>query len=496
MDGFVYFHWNAAAHDLVLLPSKAAYDACDFSSATTLAPINSPANAATGTASYYLPCGSTPGATKYLACSMASHCASGGQKLTVRVSATEHALDMTTTPPTALLHSDSLARVMRLLGHRTDTATGYTFLDRGYQTEASAEASLEMIWCLESHCPASALDFDAAATKASCLADVYNLGGFISRKRPSPKLARAEAYYRKALSHEPTHCPTLGYLSELYLTQSNASAASATALLLCAACGSSSTIARQIQQSFESVSPAVAAWPCGAPSAPPPPLAPGTLLVHEVSTTFTLAGSLDTFDKAAFLQAFARVAKVAQGAVRIDVSAGSVVVVATVATPSASAATALSASLATITASPAAATSALGLTVLSVQPPRVAAVITKAADLDPGVLQQITGGSGTGGSGAAPVAAIAGGAAGGVAALVLLVACCFRRRRRATLTTNLHTKAADAMVKGAAPRAAVQLDVPSTPSSTEVTKTVPSLPPSPPSSAHRGSSNRVAPLEV
>ena len=67
--------------------------------------------------------------------------------------------------------------------------------------------------CLEPHCSPdgrSTKDWDASATRSSCLADVYNLGGFLTRKRPSPNLTLAEAYYRTALAHQPHHCPTLG----------------------------------------------------------------------------------------------------------------------------------------------------------------------------------------------------------------------------------------------------------------------------------------------
>ena len=75
---------------------------------------------------------------------------------------------------------------------------------------------------------------------------MYNLGGFLTRKRPSPNLTLAEAYYRTALAHHPRHCPTLGYLSELHLTTGNATAANATALELCAACGGGAALpARQ-----------------------------------------------------------------------------------------------------------------------------------------------------------------------------------------------------------------------------------------------------------
>lgn len=479
----------------MLLPSKYAYDTCDFSSATTLAPLNSPTNAQTGYTSYYLPCGNTPGVVKYLACSVASHCKSGGQKVTVRVSMTEHALDMSTTPPTALLHSDSLARVMTLLGHRIDTTTRYTYLDRGYETDAAADVSLEMIWCLESHCPSSALDFDATATKTSCLADVYNLAGFVERKRPTPDFAHAEGYYRTALSHEPAHCPTLGYLTELYLMRSNASAARDTALRLCGVCGATATIVAQIKQSFDLDYPGVAAWPCGAPSAPPPPLTPGMVIVHEVSTKLTLEGSVDTFDQAAFTNAFAQAALVAESAVRLVVSAGSIVVVVVVSTPSATAASALVATLSTITASPAAASSALALTVLGVEPPRVAAVARIAAELDSGVLEQITGGSAGGPS---PLGAIAGAAGGGVAAILLLVACYCRRRSlsRAEPKTELHAtrtpKKAEPL--GIAEAAAIQYTVEPTPSSNEA-MAPPSLPPSPPSSISRGSA-RVVPHVV
>ena len=66
---------------------------------------------------------------------------------------------------------------------------------------------------------------------------MYNLGGFLTRKRPSPNLTLAEAYYRTALAYEPQHCPTLGYLVELHLTTGSATAANATALELCAVCG-------------------------------------------------------------------------------------------------------------------------------------------------------------------------------------------------------------------------------------------------------------------
>ena len=120
-DGFVYFQWSAAYHDVMLLPSEAAFDACDFTGATTLAPINSPASS-NGLTSYYLPC--TTGSTLYV-CSVGSHCATGGQKVKVHVSASEFVYN-TAVNREVLIHSDSLARVHTVLGHRHDAATAST----------------------------------------------------------------------------------------------------------------------------------------------------------------------------------------------------------------------------------------------------------------------------------------------------------------------------------------------------------------------------------
>lgn len=266
-DGYVYFQWHSAYHDLVLLPSQAAFDSCDFSAAETLVPVGAPA-AANGLTSYYLPC-TNPGSTLHLACSVSSHCASGGQKVRVHVSSTEHVFNTSDPAREVLIHSDSLARVHTLLGHRFDATTGFSHLDLGYHSEASANATLELIWCLEAHCPESARDVDPAATYGSCMADVYNLGGFVSRKRPQPQFDHAEAYYRTALGFSPSHCPTLGYLAELYLMTNNASAANETALALCAACGgATSSASLQAKAAFDASG--VAAFPCVPAPSPVP----------------------------------------------------------------------------------------------------------------------------------------------------------------------------------------------------------------------------------
>jgi len=117
-----------------------------------------------------------------------------------------------------LVHAASLARVMRLLN--------WPAMDTGFGSEAQARAparraaaaraappptphlaaaptpqpprdraqansTLELIWCLETHCPFSARDFDEEATAASCKADVHNLAVSAAGFQPAP-LARPE----------------------------------------------------------------------------------------------------------------------------------------------------------------------------------------------------------------------------------------------------------------------------------------------------------------
>ena len=137
IDGYVYFTWQASHHDLVLMASASHLSTCNFAGSRTLVGQN--AAAVNGVASYYLPC-TTPGETMHLACSVANHCTLG-QRLTVHVSQTEYAISPVD-ETTVLIHSDSLARVMLLLGYREDPNTGFKYLDRGYQTEAAAEVSI------------------------------------------------------------------------------------------------------------------------------------------------------------------------------------------------------------------------------------------------------------------------------------------------------------------------------------------------------------------
>ena len=212
--------------------------------------------------------------------------------------------------------------------------------------------------CLEPHCSPdgrSTKDWDAFATRSSCLADVYNLGGFLTRKRPSPNLTLAEAYYRTALAHQPHHCPTLGYLAELHLTTGNATAANATALELCAACGGGAALpARQARAAFEASG---VAWPSRGACAP-----------STETVVFTLAASgsvSDYSDTSSLRQAVATAAGVDKSLVTIEVAAASVIITATIAVPASMSAAALKTSLSSSLGTAAAASAALGITVES-----------------------------------------------------------------------------------------------------------------------------------
>ena len=222
VGGFVAFQWTGL-HDVVKMKSKAHMESCNFEGATQLAGVGNGGNQ-----SFYYEC-TTPGEKAFMACSVGDHC-KRGQKLEVRTSNDPWGR-VKNADGSVKLHAQSLKDVMRLLNAPA--------MDAGFQTESQAEHTLEVIWCLESHCPGSAEDWDAEATKASCQADVHNLAGYVSRKRPKPKLSLARSYYEEALAYHPTHCPALQYLTELNLQTSNTSGAEATARALCTKCGAS-----------------------------------------------------------------------------------------------------------------------------------------------------------------------------------------------------------------------------------------------------------------
>ena len=376
----MYFHWRPSDHDLQLMASRDHYDRCDFTGATTLAPVAPSTSEASY--SYYLPC-TTAGEDFFLSCSVGTHCASG-QKLHVQVSTTASVYS-SADPPELLLHSDSLRRVMTLLGHTVDPATGYAHLERGYSTEAAANVSLEMVWCLEAHCPSSALDWDPAATRESCLAEVYNLGGFLSRKRPEPSYEHAESYYKTALAHDPSHCPALGYLAELRILQGNRSAAKAAARDVCRLCGgAASSSAGQLRLAFQTAN--ISGWwpdeagACGRPSPPPPqpppqppplvqprpPMPPGSQLRHSVRMELIVGGSIASFDSIDLRMRIASALGIPSSRVRIEAEAASVRVRVLIDSTSGAEAQEVAGTLATFSSNTTALTAALDVNVLSI----------------------------------------------------------------------------------------------------------------------------------
>ena len=391
IDAVVVFHWTAPHHDLVRMASAEHYERCDFAGSVLLAP------AAAG--SHYLQC-DEPGSAVYLSCSLYDHC-ERGQKVRVDVSATERAIDRTSGE--ALIHVTSLRRIMVLMGH-TMTEEGFAVLPRGYETNWKTDRTLEFVWCLEAHCPASATDWDPAATLESCHADVNNLAGFLSRKRPQPQYERAQEYYDAALRAQPGHCPTLGYYAELHAMAGNATAAVAAAQRLCSACGGpASTIALQIAAAFRDHS---VGWPttaaCAAPmppllpplrphmtplppTTPPPapPVPPGALLMRRVELELVVAGSVDSVNTVALRADLARAAGVPVERVLLTLVAASVRVSVRIDSSSRAEANSALTALSAIAADPAAAASLLKLSVVSIAPPVIKTVLVPAAEVTP-----------------------------------------------------------------------------------------------------------------
>ena len=101
------------------------------------------------------------------------------------------------------------------------------------------------LWCVLSHCagcdgdgpcPTAYLGLD---TTTHCESAVYNYLGFVSRKKSEPDYAHAHTYYDTALMLWPGNCGAMSYMTELYMTTGNATAASATHARLCEECDES-----------------------------------------------------------------------------------------------------------------------------------------------------------------------------------------------------------------------------------------------------------------
>ena len=285
----VVFWWDEEWHDLVRLPSRRALEQCDFNASETLVPV-------AASAEYHLHC--SVGERFYLACSVPGHC-EAGQALEIAASDTVSAFDAEGEPQ---LHVASLERIYTLLGFELAADGTSAHLTRGYATEAVAESTLELLWCMLPHCqncaggeggagaggacPSADWAGEGAATNASCAAEAYTLAGFVSRKRPEPRLAASEQYYLEALdalgrAAAPPHlaCTPLAYLAELYLQADDPPRAQQTALRLQSTCGDEAGATVTARAAF---SAAQVSWPSLEPPTaqpsplplPPPPLPP------------------------------------------------------------------------------------------------------------------------------------------------------------------------------------------------------------------------------
>merc|ERR1719409_213976 len=85
-------------------------------------------------------------------------------------------------------------------------------------------------------CPTAYLSLK---TTAKCESAVYNYLGFVNRKKATHDYDHAKTYYDKALELWPANCGAMSYMTELYLTLNNATAASATHARLCEECDES-----------------------------------------------------------------------------------------------------------------------------------------------------------------------------------------------------------------------------------------------------------------
>ena len=366
IGGVVFLKWDKAwSHDLMQLASQAHYDSCDFTDAKRLVAPTS----GSGTESYSYQC-ETPGETIYLACSVNSHCKMG-QKVVVTTSSS-----VQVHPEPGGVHMASLAATMHMLNHPS--------MDTGFGTEAQANATLELIWCLEAHCApsgGSARDFHPDATEASCLADVHNLAGYVTRSRPQPNYPLALQYYDDALSHVPTHCPTLEYRTELFLQTGKAAEAVKAALRLCAACGPASDVVVIAKAAF--TSRPIAAFPTAECDAfqPPPSPPPST---ETVVLTLTASGSVSDYsndDISSLQQKIANAVSVDKSLVRIEVAAASVLITATITMPASMTVDDMRRSLSSNLGTAESASIALGITVEKV--PTMDDVSTIAPDSSP-----------------------------------------------------------------------------------------------------------------
>ena len=128
----------------------------------------------------------------------------------------------------------------------------YDNAQHGHATYECAEILIEelqqydkaepYLWCVLDHCAGCDVNgmcptaYLSLETTAKCESAVWNYLGFVNRKKATPDYDHAKTYYDKALELWPANCGALSYMTELYLTLNNATAARATHADFCTAC--------------------------------------------------------------------------------------------------------------------------------------------------------------------------------------------------------------------------------------------------------------------
>ena len=238
--GYVYFWWISLYHDLQVMQSEESYDSCDFTNATDLSPSTN-----SDMSSHFVPC-PPKGETTYVACSIGAHC-SLGQRVAIRSHPTASVFSPT---GETQIHFDNFADLMNIMGVEEDDRV--QILHRGYDNPDSASVLMELLWCIEDHCDTP-----------SCKANVYNIAGFISRKRPDANMSLAEAYYSNSTAIFPGLCPAYIYLMELYDTTMQMIKLQQTAINYCSECESNTALTTYAKENvFDSMN---VEWSCQEP---------------------------------------------------------------------------------------------------------------------------------------------------------------------------------------------------------------------------------------
>ena len=236
----VVLTWAKGQDDVVLVGTEEAYLDC-ATSATSAARV-----AVASAGAFSFPC--TSFGTHFLASSVGGRCG-GATRQRVRIHVSDpsrtEGLRATFNAKTGANHY-SLAKVMEEdIIPMTSHANG-----GNPKTDAEADRILKHLWCVEPHSPAACADWipPTLNTNATCLAWLNTDIGYVLRKKfthtsssgktsSGPDLARAEEYYKRALSFVPGFCSAESYYSELLVQRGDKAAAALQFAAACKACG-------------------------------------------------------------------------------------------------------------------------------------------------------------------------------------------------------------------------------------------------------------------